>query len=355
MKQYKHKITGKIAKECSGIYEYLGENQFHTHIPKELIENSSDWEKVIEKKPVFIDSLGNPVYKGEKYYHTPNNIKWAFDYYIELCDEESGKIPKHVYFKNELDIKNYINKFLHENPLFKTPYNKKDCKPIPVFVDSLGNEVYKEDKYYYCWKNLGVYLMECTFCKGINFLNNHKMKYFKYQKDALDYINLMKRKPITKDHYGHNIFKNEKIYWVTKDEKYYITGPYSITNINSWDSSWFLFSKLEDAQAFVDKTNRKPIFTTIDGVDVYKKDHYKLYWICKEKWDLGFDKADLLDENWSNHYWYFSTKEAVQEYIIENKPVLSYKELEKLGNYNTNILFSKKQLKDQIKQKLGYE
>lgn len=50
MKKYKHKQTGYIAQQCAGInYQLLKDIEYSTNIPKEIVENSNDWQEIIEK------------------------------------------------------------------------------------------------------------------------------------------------------------------------------------------------------------------------------------------------------------------------------------------------------------------
>lgn len=71
----------------------------------------------------------------------------------------------------------------------------------------------------------------------------------------------------------------------------------------------------------------KPSFTTVDGVDIFKGDMYFLvepnFYISKIKsWADDYSKSDTSVT--------FSTKEAAELYIIENKPCLSLKDLKEM-------------------------
>ena len=69
----------------------------------------------------------------------------------------------------------------------------------------------------------------------------------------------------------------------------------------------------------------KPLFTTEDGVDIFEGDYY--YYFRFHSWT--FDKAIAnqkfhSQDKLSSNSLYFSTKEKAEEYILLNKPCLSY-------------------------------
>jgi len=78
---------------------------------------------------------------------------------------------------------------------------------------------------------------------------------------------------------------------------------------------------------------KQPLFTTEDGVDIYEE-NFTVYSVGKpnslavpwnvEKWD---NCKECHVKN-STTYFFFSTKEKAEEYIINNKPCLSLKDLE---------------------------
>ena len=68
----------------------------------------------------------------------------------------------------------------------------------------------------------------------------------------------------------------------------------------------------------------KPLFTTEDGVDIFEDD--KVYFVNK----IGdvFHTNHLKIKKYQSHLLYFSTKEKAEEYILLNKPCLSYGEVQ---------------------------
>lgn len=97
--------------------------------------------------------------------------------------------------------------------------------------------------------------------------------------------------------------------------------------------------------SLVHKIHKKPLFTTEDGVEIFEDDNYygvnKFLRIFSNNGEY-FTAAYL--ENGSKR---FSTKEAAEEYIMLNKPCLSYKDFEALwlqSVYSDQILKSVKNL-----------
>lgn len=71
----------------------------------------------------------------------------------------------------------------------------------------------------------------------------------------------------------------------------------------------------------------KPLFTTADGVKIYDGDKYYDVWDFKihENFALETNRLELAHDSIHNHL-RFSTKEAAQIYVLNNKPCLSLKD-----------------------------
>lgn len=81
-----------------------------------------------------------------------------------------------------------------------------------------------------------------------------------------------------------------------------------------------------------------PLFTTKDGVDIFKRDKS---WMVHKNTFTMFDGVTHYNENY--HYdetdsanWWFSTKEAAQDYILYNKPCLSLNDILNLEILESN-------------------
>ena len=99
---------------------------------------------------------------------------------------------------------------------------------------------------------------------------------------------------------------------------------------------------------------KKPLFTTEDGVDIYKGD--KVWYINLHTNNISKNHETVTSKYWDfKNYKYFSTKEAAEEYILMNKPCLSANEVIQycIDNYKTvNDHRTYKLLKKLVKSKL---
>lgn len=123
---------------------------------------------------------------------------------------------------------------------------------------------------------------------------------------------------------------------------YYQTNSY-ISNTDVGTGNWFELIK----------KYKEPLFTTEDGVNIFKGDLY--YIIDYDKWRALSSIANF----WSgpkNLKQYFSTKKAAENFIKCNKPCLSYNDVWNMTtNKSSDNLWSivtKKQLEELVKTKL---
>ena len=94
------------------------------------------------------------------------------------------------------------------------------------------------------------------------------------------------------------------------------------------------------------KQLKQPLFTTEDGVDIFEGDVY--YKVVNESFQLLIMERASKGESLRSKV--FSTKEKAEEYILYNKPCLSYNEVlntTKIRNKNTF-----ETLKDLVKSKI---
>jgi hypothetical protein len=75
------------------------------------------------------------------------------------------------------------------------------------------------------------------------------------------------------------------------------------------------------------KKAKKPLFTTEDGVNIFKGDKY---WFVYGELVKEAEAYSAIYHDLPNYY--FSTKEAAEEYVIMNKPCLSLKEIYSLSS-----------------------
>ncbi len=92
------------------------------------------------------------------------------------------------------------------------------------------------------------------------------------------------------------------------------------------------------------KHSKTKLFTTEDGIDIYKGDKLP-YWVPIKAGSINLDMYDSLEwevldgihqydlKLYDKKYWkVFSTKEKAEEYILYNKPCLSYNDIKEFMN-----------------------
>jgi len=71
----------------------------------------------------------------------------------------------------------------------------------------------------------------------------------------------------------------------------------------------------------------RPLFTTEDGVDIYKNNHPDIFYVNLKSFSMGIDYSNTLCNPDLMNYKYFSTKEKAEEYIKYNKPMYSINDI----------------------------
>jgi hypothetical protein len=122
--------------------------------------------------------------------------------------------------------------------------------------------------------------------------------------------------------------------------------------------SWPVMSTQQRIDEFKARKKLKPLFTTEDGVDVFKGTKV---WFVNKKYDLDFhDFDEWSDLHYPDLYKYFSNEDAAKSYILHNKPIeVSYKELseiiyknwEPLENAKDTALRIRNAIKDHLQSK----
>lgn len=102
-----------------------------------------------------------------------------------------------------------------------------------------------------------------------------------------------------------------------------------------------LFSTDKAALAYVE--SHKPLFTTEDGVEIFKTNHPKLYWV-RVDFKMGVGPKDSLHYPDTVNYKYFTEEGTAIEYVKMNKPEFSRRQiicfLESLRRKNSDIVIN---------------
>jgi len=135
------------------------------------------------------------------------------------------------------------------------------------------------------------------------------------------------------------MFEGDKLhlFLATKD----LTIPYAneveINMFNKADKEvadrYLTFTSAESRDKYIKEHTRKPIFVSADGKEIFEGDKYYPVNIGKNEyytWKTYDCEPDGLNKNTTiyKHIMYFSTEEARQEYIDNNKPKYSLADIE---------------------------
>ena len=75
----------------------------------------------------------------------------------------------------------------------------------------------------------------------------------------------------------------------------------------------------------------KPLFTTEDGVDIYRGDNY-VYVVIDDNYSIRGNQANVHCGKKDEHK-YFSTREMAQVWVLMNKPCLSVMDVDSAYNF----------------------
>ncbi len=173
--KYKHKTKGYIATKSETLVDYYEVESFPTAIPSTLIEDSCDWEEVVEKDYEILSFRRNKdsKYEGTQFNLTPNGLynpnfkvsdlslehclNGGFDIWKikRLSDGEVFTVGDRAItkFSDYGIIVEFENKFNNIYITTKKGKNRcmlKDLKPIkkPIFTTEDGVELIAGDRYY---------------------------------------------------------------------------------------------------------------------------------------------------------------------------------------------------------------
>ncbi len=142
----------------------------------------------------------------------------------------------------------------------------------------------------------------------------------------------LKGQPSIMTPYDQPIFKGDKYFVVYTPETseyhtpYEVTGPYTDDTNDEWVEGVAVFKNRATAQLWIyENRPKKPLFTTEDGVEISEAS--TIYVLEKATWFITSIRDLRIAP--SNHDWYlyFSTKEAAENYVLQNKHTLSLNDI----------------------------
>ena len=196
MKKYKHKLTGNIAVETNSENNYKISEPRHFTIPKWVIENSSDWEEIVEKEYEIngrMFSTGMSL-RGKQYqiisikrlsdgevFSIYDNVT-MFDWNAKDCFIE--EFIEHTNGKLGIVIKQQDTTSIYFNGLDSLQKVKR--KLLFTTIDNV--KIYEGDKYFSVCKKYWI-VLEPENTSKINYETYHKNNYnFSTKEKAEEYI-----------------------------------------------------------------------------------------------------------------------------------------------------------------------
>jgi hypothetical protein len=110
----------------------------------------------------------------------------------------------------------------------------------------------------------------------------------------------------------------------------------------------------EEWEKFKESKKPKPLFTTKDNISVFEKD---ICWAVRKDnyYITSFQVQSSLNNIEHSIFWYFGSEDCAKDWILYDKPLLSLKEIESIGQIqdpDQNIYFKRlvKAAKDKLNQ-----
>ena len=144
MKKYKHKQSGDIAVKDASMYRLLSQGK-NSYVPDFIIENTNDWEEIIEKDYEILCYYNQNQIKSVKRL-SDNKIFTIGDKVVNVASEKITKIKQ---FCTEPKIKTLGGLCaFYEDGSFDYLYDVIKFNPI-LFKTEDGVDIYEGDKYSY--------------------------------------------------------------------------------------------------------------------------------------------------------------------------------------------------------------
>lgn len=131
------------------------------------------------------------------------------------------------------------------------------------------------------------------------------------------------KKPLFTTNDGVNIYQGDKCYWITTLGNIY--PIHSCNKTNSGNMKFKHFSTQELAEKYLNKKPKELLFTTTDGVNMYKGD--TLYYVSND-YNIGTLTVGV-NSTWEGRA-RFSTRKLAEEHVLFNKPCLSLNDISKI-------------------------
>lgn len=258
-----------------------------------------------------------------------------------------------------------IQEFLKKNNIDS---NDLVDSPKPLHITEDGVSIYEFNKYRYYWllqnKSTG------QWKDSIGWLNlspghipmlkpeyKEKYKLFVEKEAALKWMEQENEKlALFRTEDNILIYPNDEYYILElkdnyMEERHALSLKEEYKNF-SGKNEYKYFSTEKAAKEYIESIKPKPIFRTLEGIDMYVGDTY-FYTIIDEVYPKVYQNTVLTNTKYNtnkeNSIKYFSTKENAEDYIIMNKASFSVNDINTIVYLNSYAL---QQLKNKAKEKL---
>ena len=282
-KQYKHRKTGIIATLSHSVECYQSPEGVY---PKAIIEDSCDWEEVVEKEYGILSFQGG---SGR---------------FANLCPD--GFLRYNPYNERDFTQESAI-KIIKEGHAHIHSIRRNSDGEVFSINDKIGADTFE------CTKIIGFKLYEHS---------PNKIWITTQYGDTPLHLAYHKKAPLFFTHDNVPIYEGDGAWYVHKEEnKLYFNSAENWNWLNP--KTTVVFSTPKAAEDYIAKN--KVLFVTEDGVGIEKWD--KFYVVNTRNyttWEGAFSSLHSYGEN----YLKFSSSSKAQEYIDNNKPMYSKKEIE---------------------------
>ena len=273
-RKFKHKHTGAVVIKGSDSYFIIEEDTPTESIPAKFIENSNDWEEVVQKKYLFTTHDGVKIYKGMDSWsiykdlsispNTPERAPWV------------GSSKYSLYFSTEEAAQKYID---------------ENTKKI-VFTTHDGVPMYVGDSYCFINKYNMDEVYDHTVGRAWSVTNLKQDSHIRFstRKAAQQFIDKNTKKPILRTEDGVDLFEGDKFWYVYIPEWDVMSEILSEENEESIDKDIYVnFSTKQAAKDYVNlhapKFSKKEILDILDEYIVNTAKYLNLIRLfnCKDK------------------------------------------------------------------------
>lgn len=227
------------------------------------------------------------------------------------------------YKRNPLDIIVY-RKACAECVLDRSIYH---INIKPIFITNGDNvPIFKDQPFWFCsnreskWDMIYVPCANSSSGTGSGF-DNVAYIYFSTEEGARNYCKEHNKIVIFYD-YNNNPIYNDTYFWFVYGNGGYMSGPVNVRTDVPVNPDLFYFSTEKAAKKFYDYLNRKSLFKTADGVNMYGGEDVWYVYNSKDSYtQLSPVNVNTPHENRDELSRIFSTEQACKDYIKKQKVV----------------------------------